>query len=84
MHALSMMISSYSIWEYSRATFRQQSRKRPSESFMMFALWTAVTRPRPWVRAYSKAKRAIRVEARSVMIFNDSTTPGTTTCSRPL
>ena len=29
------------------ATRRKQSRNRPSESFMMFALWTAVTRLRP-------------------------------------
>jgi len=51
---------------------------------MMLALWTAVTRLRPCVRAYSKAKRAMRVDAFSVMIFSDSTTPGTTSCSRPL
>ena len=51
---------------------------------MMLALWTAVIRFRPWRRAYSKAKRAIRVEAFSVMILMLSTTPGTTTCSRPL
>ena len=51
---------------------------------MMFALCTAVTFLRPCARAYSNAKRAMRVEARSVMIFSDSTTPGTTSCSRPL
>src|SRR5260221_2955942 len=28
----------------------------------MLALWTAVTLLRPWVRAYKKAKRAMRVE----------------------
>ena len=50
---------------------------------MMFALWTAVTRLRPWRRAYSKAKRAMRGEAFSVMILMLSTTPGTTMCSRP-
>ena len=50
---------------------------------MMFALWTAVTFFRPSRRAYSKAKREIRVDAFSVMIFKLSTTPGTTTCSRP-
>ena len=50
---------------------------------MMFALWTTVTRRRPCFRAYSKAKRAMRVDAFSVMIFSDSTTPGTTTCSSP-
>ena len=51
---------------------------------MMLALWTAVTRLRPCVRAYSNANCAIRVEAASVMIFEDSTTPGTTMCSSPL
>ena len=51
---------------------------------MMLALWMAVTRRRPLARAYSKANRAIRVEATSVMILSDSTTPGTTMCSRPL
>ena len=49
----------------------------------MFALWTAVTRLRPCVRAYSKAYLAMRVEAFSVMILIDYTTPGTTTCSSP-
>ena len=43
---------------------------------MMFALWIAVTLRRPCLRAYSKAYRAIRVDAYSVMIFRDSTTPG--------
>ena len=52
---------------------------------MMLALWTAVTRlPPVSLRAYSKAKRAMRVEARSVMILRLSTTPGTTSCSSPL
>jgi len=77
------MTSSAWMSGYSLATVRKQSRKRPSESFMMFALCTAVIRRRPWVRAYSKAKRAMRVEAFSVMILIDSTTPGTTTCSMP-
>ena len=51
---------------------------------MMFALWTAVTRLRPRRRAYSNAYLAMRVDATAVMIFSDSTTPGTTVCSRPL
>ena len=42
----------------------------------MLALWIAVTRLRPKARACSKANRAMFVEARSVMIFSDSTTPG--------
>ena len=50
---------------------------------MMFALWTAVTFFLPYFRENSKAKTAIRVLAFSVMIFNDSTTPGTTSCSSP-
>ena len=50
---------------------------------MMFALCTAVTFFLPNFRAYSKANTAIRVLAFSVMIFSDSTTPGTTSCSSP-
>ena len=50
---------------------------------MMFALCTEVTRRRWCFLAYSKANRAIRVDAFSVMILIDSTTPGTTMCSRP-
>ena len=73
---LSTILSSDWISGYSVATRRKQSRKRPSESFMMLALWTAVTRLRPCRRAYSKAKRAMRSEAFSVMIFRLSTTPG--------
>ena len=51
---------------------------------MMFALWMAVTRLAavPLARAGTRT-RAIRVDARSVMIFRLSTTPGTTSCSRP-
>ena len=43
----------------------------------------AVTFFRPCCRACSNAKRAMRVEAFSVMIFRLSTTPGTTSCSSP-
>ena len=42
----------------------------------MFALWIAVTFFRPCRRACSKANCAMRVDARSVMIFRLSTTPG--------
>ena len=49
----------------------------------MFALCTAVTLRRRCRVAYEKAKRAIRFDALDVMIFSDSTTPGTTWCSRP-
>ncbi len=49
----------------------------------MLALCTDVTRLRPFARAYAKANFATRVEATSVMIFRLSTTPGTTSCSRP-
>ena len=59
------------------------SRKSPSETFMMFALWTAVTCRRPFRRASSKAKRPIRRDATSVTILIDSATPGTTMCSMP-
>src|SRR5258708_17665324 len=50
---------------------------------MMLALWFAVTRWRRYFRAYSNAKRAMRVDARSVMILMLSTMPGTISCSRP-
>ena len=50
---------------------------------MMLALWIAVTVLRPCRRACSNANCAMRVDARSVMIFRLSTTPGTTSCSRP-
>ena len=50
---------------------------------MMLALWMQWIRLRLFLRAYSKAKRAMRVEAFSVMIFRLSTTPGTTSCSMP-
>ena len=83
MHVASTMRSSYAMSMYSRATRRTLSRKSPSPSFMMFALWIAVTFRRPWSRACAKANRAMRVEAFSVMIFRLSTTPGTTSCSRP-
>ena len=46
-----MMRSSASMSGYSAATLRKQSRKRPSESFMMLALCTAVIRLRPYWRA---------------------------------
>ena len=51
------------------ATRRVQSRNSPSPSFMMLALWIAVTRLRPCLRACSKANRAMLVDALSVMIF---------------
>ena len=65
------------------ATSRQHFRNRPSLSFMMLALWMAATFLRLSRRAYSKAARAIRIDAFCVMIFRLSTTPGTTSCSRP-
>lgn len=43
----------------------------------MLALWTAVTFLRLFLRAKSKAKRAIRSVLARVMILSDSTTPGT-------
>lgn len=44
---------------------------------MMLALWTAVTFLRLFLRAKSKAKRAMRSVLARVMILRDSTTPGT-------
>lgn len=46
---------------------RQQSRKRPSDCFMMVALWTAVTRLRPLSEAYLSAKSAMRCSNSSGM-----------------
>ena len=48
------MISGYSL-----ATLREHRRKRPSDNFMMFALWMAWILWRLFLRAYSKAKREI-------------------------
>ncbi len=56
MHMLSTIRSSNATRpSYSAATCWQLSRKRPSESFMMLALWTAVTLRRPLRTAYSNA-----------------------------
>ena len=51
MHAASTIRSSYAMSVCSRDVFRVLSRNRPSLSFMMFALWIAVTRVRPNARA---------------------------------
>ena len=58
--------------------------KRPSPSFMMLALCTAVTVLRLFSSAYSKAYCAVRRDFTAVMTFKLSTTPGTTSCSKPL
>src|SRR2546430_7442362 len=68
-------------WRF--ATCRAQARKRPSESFMMFALWMATTFRRWSRRASSKARRAMRREARAVITLTRSTTPGAIVCSMP-
>ena len=83
MQALSTISSLYWISGKCEAVSRQHFRNRPSLNFMMLALWMAVTFERPSRRAYSKAARAIRMEAFSVMILRLSTTPGITSCSRP-
>ena len=84
MHMLSTMRSSNSIRpSYSAATVRQLSRKSPSDSFMMLALWTAVTLWRPLATAYSKANRAIRSDASRVMILMLSAASRPTMCSMP-
>jgi len=51
-----------------------QRRKRPSESFMMLALWMEWIFLRPCLRAYSKANLAMRVEpfADDLDAFNDT------------
>ncbi len=50
---------------------------------MMFALWMATTFRRCSRRASSKAKRAMRREARAVITLTLSTTPGAIVCSMP-
>mmetsp|Transcript_15352 Transcript_15352/g.39063 ORF Transcript_15352/g.39063 Transcript_15352/m.39063 type:complete len:218 (+) Transcript_15352:239-892(+) len=84
MQQLSMIFSSYVMSGYSSAIFLQHARKRPSAFFMMFALWTDVTFLRLFFVAYSNAYSATLVLAFSVMTLRLSTTPGTTSCSRPL
>mmetsp|Transcript_574 Transcript_574/g.1111 ORF Transcript_574/g.1111 Transcript_574/m.1111 type:complete len:230 (-) Transcript_574:13-702(-) len=83
MHALSTIIPSNSIPGYFFATSAQHLRNNPSAAFMMFALCTAVTFLRPFITAYLNAYSAIRVLFSAEMILSDSTTPGTTSCSRP-
>ena len=46
-------------------------------TYMMLALWTAVTVFLPLALAYSKANSATRLEASSVMSFMLCTTPST-------
>ena len=50
---------------------------------MMLALWIEWIFLRPCLRAYSKANFAMRVDPFSVITLMLSTTPGTTSCSRP-
>ena len=49
----------------------------------MLALWMEWIFLRPCLRAYSNANLAMRVEPFSVITLMLSTTPGTTSCSRP-
>ena len=51
MHMLSTIRSSNSMSGFSSATSRATRSQSPSENFMMFALWTAVTFRRPFRRA---------------------------------
>ena len=55
-----MIRSSNSMSGWRFATSRATSRNRPSENFMMLALWAAVTFLRPFSSAYSKADSTIR------------------------
>mmetsp|Transcript_7690 Transcript_7690/g.24166 ORF Transcript_7690/g.24166 Transcript_7690/m.24166 type:complete len:214 (-) Transcript_7690:49-690(-) len=68
---------------YSAACSRQHSRNRPSHIFMIAAWWTAVTVLRLCSRAYLNANCAMRSEATRVITLRFSTTPGTTSCSKP-
>ena len=80
---LSTMRSSNSMSGYPSATSPQTRRKSPSVHFMMLALCTAVTLRRPCLRAYSKAKRAMRSVPRRVMILMLSAASSVTMCSMP-
>src|SRR6266540_1122504 len=73
MQRLSTMRSSAVMFGYSLAMLRKHCRKRPSDSFMMLALCTAVTRLRPCVRAYSKPKRAMASEPTKYFSHSTST-----------
>ena len=69
MQQLSTIISLYLIPGYLVATSRQDSKNRPSASFMMFALCTAVTFFLLFKYAYSKAYCAIRSEQNFVITY---------------
>lgn len=62
MQQLSTIISSYCISGYLTATSLQDSKNRPSASFIMLALCTAVTFFLLFTLAYSNANFAIRSE----------------------
>jgi len=57
--------------------------EEPSVIFMIDALCAADTLRRPSRRASMNAYSAIRVQPFSVKTLSVSTTPGTTSCSRP-
>lgn len=67
MQQLSTIISLYLIPGYFVATSRQDSKNRPSASFIMFALCTAVTFFLLFRYAYSKAYFAMRSEQNFVI-----------------
>ena len=55
----------------------------PSPSFMMLALWMAVTLDRPLRKAYPNANSQVRRDLAAVMTLMDSTMSGEeTSCSR--
>ena len=59
MHILSIILSSNSMSLYPEATLLAASRNKPSECFIMFALWTAVTFFLLFFLAYSNANLTI-------------------------
>mmetsp|Transcript_9969 Transcript_9969/g.24915 ORF Transcript_9969/g.24915 Transcript_9969/m.24915 type:complete len:350 (+) Transcript_9969:543-1592(+) len=83
MHVLSTIISSYLMVGNLGATARTALRNMPSPSFMMLALCTAVTFFLLLSSAYSNAYCAMRSDESYVMTLRLSTTPSTTSCSRP-
>ena len=85
MKPASMMTSWYSIPGCSSVcTFRAQRRRRPSDIFMMSALWSTVGFLAASLLGEPKAQRLTRVHAASVATLRLVTTPLVISFSMPL